>query len=363
MRFILIVTLLALVILVSGCTEKQIKFDKEPSNGPETETQNSYDKNKIPVGPPKENKAELPEEDKKDAQNPPEAKGKLIPAVVPKQIEIKLAEWAKEDGIRIGGVSSSTLVKNKEYWMYYTGNGIELAKSSDGLNFVYYGKLIDVKDVEGIDMVTNPAVFEMTDGNYRMLFEGSKMFDNKNDRKLYSAISSDGLIWKIEDGVRFQDVGDGKPGEIFTSVPDIIRLTDGKLRMYFARGLTSATAVSNDDGLTWTKETNLELGKIALDPEIVLLEDGNYKLFFTAFEDEFGVGEQWIMSASSSDGIEFVLGEGKLIGPSTPGGLITDPDIVKVDNGYRMYYGEFEKGEQGIYGNEPQIKSAFSFGS
>ncbi|PIU21552.1 MAG: hypothetical protein COT15_01755 [Candidatus Diapherotrites archaeon CG08_land_8_20_14_0_20_34_12] len=363
MRLIPAIALLVLIILVSGCIEKQEYFNKEssnpnaetnkdPSSKLNTQTQNSYDENQVLV--------KLPEEDKKTVQSQPEEQGKAIPAVVPKQIVNTLTEWTKEEGLRIGGVSSCTLFKNNEYWMYYTGQGIELAKSSDGLNFIYVEKLIDSKDVEGVDMVTNPAVFEMKDGNYRMLFEGSKMFDNKNDRKLYSAISSDGLTWKIEEGIRFQDVGDGKPGEMFTSVPDIIRLNDGSLRMYYTRGLTSATAVSNDDGLTWAKETNLELRKISLDPEIVLLEDGNYKLFFTTFENEFGVGEQWIMSASSSNGINFVLDEGKLIGPSTSGGLVTDPDVVKIDKGYRMYYSEFKKNENGAYGQESYILSAFS---
>lgn len=273
------------------------------------------------------------------------------------QIDSRLKEWTKESGVRIGGVSSCTIIKNNEYWMYYTGRDIELAKSSDGLNFVYLGTIIDVKDINGVDMVTNPSVFKTKDGKYRMIFEGSRMFHDKNDRKLYSAISSDGLIWAIEEGVRFQDVGDGKPDEIFTSVPDIIRLQDGGLRMYYTRGATSATALSNDEGLTWTKETNLKLRKVAIDLDIVLLNDSTYKLFFTTFEDEFGVGDQWVMSASSTDGINFVVDEGKLIEPNTSGGLVTDPDVIKIDNGYRMYYGEFKKGE-----NEPNIMSAFSSG-
>ncbi len=114
-------------------------------------------------------------------------------------------------------------------------------------------------------MVSNPAVFETKDGKYRMIYEGSKWAKDEKgghyqtERRLYSANSDDGLTWVSEQGVRFQDTGDGKPGELFTSVPDIIRLPDNRLRMYYTRGATSATALSDDDGLTWIKETNLEL--------------------------------------------------------------------------------------------------------
>lgn len=273
----------------------------------------------------------------------------------------KLAKWVKEDGVRTSGISSSTIVKNNEYWMYYTGNGIELSISADGLNFISKRTVIG-NDPAGSEqeMVTNPSVFELLDGRYRMIYEGARVIrDEKgkfyqSGRKLYSAISDDGREWTKESGVRFWDYGDGKPGEIFTSVPDVIRLSDGRLRMYYTRGITSATALSSDEGVTWTKETNLELRKVAIDLDVLLLEDG-YRLFFTTFEDEFGVGEQWAMSAVSADGINFVLDEGKIIEPGTVGGLVTDPDVIKTDNGYRMYYGEFKNNE-----HEPNIMSAFS---
>ncbi|MBI2075701.1 MAG: hypothetical protein HYT72_00445 [Candidatus Aenigmarchaeota archaeon] len=334
MKPVFTITLLILIILISGCVENRIEPEKEPPSN----------------------------ESKSAAQSPPEDNKEIATANASGQNAGRLIKWAKENGIRIKGVSSSTIIKSNEYLMYYTGNGIEMAQSSDGLNFVHLGTIIDIKDVNGVDMVTNPAVFETNYGKYRMIFEGSKMFRDKNDRKLYSAISLDGLIWIVEEGVRFQDAGDGKPGELFTSVPDIMRLDDGRLRLYYTRGGTSATALSNDDGLTWIKETNLKLRKVAIDPDIVLLDDGTYKLFFTSFADEFGVGEQWIMSANSADGVNFTIDERKLIGPSAPGGLVTDPDVIKTDNGYRMYYGEFKKGEHEIYENEPNIMSAFSSG-
>ena len=279
-------------------------------------------------------------------------------------VNSRLTKWIKENGIRIGGVSSSTIIKDNEYWMYFTGNGIGLVVSSDGLNFANRENVIKNGPVGSEqEMVTNPAVFKLMDGRYRMIYEGSKWAEDEmggryqTNRKIYSAVSADGKKWTKEEGVRFWDFGDGKPGEIFTSVPDVIRLPDNKLRLYYTRGATSATAISSDEGLTWTKEINLKLRKVAIDLDMVLLDDGTYKLFFTTFADEFGFGEQWVVSASSADGINFEIDEGRIIEPGTSGGLVTDPDVIKIDNGYRMYYGEFKKGE-----HESNIMSAFSSG-
>ena len=276
----------------------------------------------------------------------------------------KLLFWEKEQGIRVPGISSSTIFKDNQYFMYYTWDGIELATSSDGLNFANRQSVVKNGAIGSEqEMVTNPAVFKLLDGRYRMIYEGSKWAKDEKggqyqtDRKLYSAISSNGKNWEKEEGMRFWDYGDGKSNEIFTSVPDVIRLADNRLRMYYTRGATSATALSGDEGLTWAKETDLKLRKVAIDMDIIRLDDGTYKLFFTTFADEFGFGEQWMMSASSTDGVNFVIDEGKIIEPSTSEGLVTDPDVIKIDNGYRMYYGEFKKGSY-----ESNIMSAFSFG-
>ncbi len=333
------------IILISGCVEK---LTEKPINDTETEEE-----------------TEVPTSDTQtEATTPPEEHKETIPTTTPEQISSRLIRWTKENGIRTSGVSSSTIIKDNKYWMYYTWDGIDLATSSDGLNFVDRENVIKNGPIGSEqEMVTNPAVFKLLDGRYRMIYEGSKWAEDETgkryqtNRKLYSAISSDGKRWTKEDGVRFWDYGDGKPGEIFTSVPDIVRLPDGRLRMYYTRGATSATALSNDEGLTWAKETNLKLRKVAIDPDVILLDDGTYKLFFTTFADGFGFGEQWVVSASSTDGINFAIDEGKIIEPSTSGGLVTDPDVIKADNGYRMYYGEFKKSEY-----ESNIMSAFSSG-
>ena len=269
----------------------------------------------------------------------------------------KLLSWTKESEIRVaGGISSCTIYRDGKYWMYYTGGDISLVTSGDGINFVDYGSVIRPESAD--EMVTNPAVIQLSDGRWRMFYERSIHGDGgQSDRKIYSAVSNDGLSWTKESGIRFWDYGDGKPGEIFTSVPDVIRLADGRLRMYYTRGMASAVAVSSDEGLTWTKEQNLDLGegRIAVDPDIIKLDDGTYKLFYTAFESQWSVGPQFMKSASSADGLNFVVDSGKRVEPANANGLVTDPDVVKLPGGgYRMYYGEFDSPEN----MQSSIKSA-----
>jgi hypothetical protein len=265
-----------------------------------------------------------------------------------------LLNWTREPGVRIEhGVSSATLMMNTTYIMYYTAQGICMATSPDGLAFTLNGTVVDVDEPgSGQEMISNSAIIKLQNGSYRMIYEGSRWteyFDQKAqqmrrsqiDRKLYSAFSSDGFSWKKEEGVRFQDHGDGDPTEYFTSVPDIIRLDNGDLRMYYTRGTTSATALSPDEGITWTKEQNLNLGRIVVDCDIIRLPDKTYKLFFTSFDSEFGVGEQYVMSASSSDGLNFTLDPGKRLEPSSESTPLYDPDIILLPDGsYRMYCSE-----------------------
>ncbi len=266
----------------------------------------------------------------------------------------KLLSWQKEDGIRIpNAISSSTIFRGNEYWMYYTGNGIELAISNDGISFVLKGSVVrDDGPGSEQEMVTNPAVFQIKNGRYRMLYEGSK--DNQAVRKLYSAVSDDGLKWFKEEGVRLEDTifwidqEKKKKGEtdwrneiIFTSVPDVIRI-ENCLRLYYTVIDEIRMAKSCDEGLTWEKEGKIIFEfyhDVAQDPDIIQLEDGTYKLFFSA--QDFYRRKGWIEIASSEDGINFKVDGEKRIEPSHGETHAMDIDVIKLPDGtYRAYYSE-----------------------
>ncbi len=260
----------------------------------------------------------------------------------------KLSYWQKESGIRVlGAVSSCTVFRDNQYWMYYTGiGGIYLARSSDGLNFQGYGQVAANGSFGSEqEMVTNPAVFQLKNGKYRMIYEGSK--NQQSIRKLYSAVSDDGLKWTKEEGIRLEDsIIESKKGTsqetIFTSVPDVVRLDNDCLRMYYTVIDESRIAESCDEGLTWQKIGKIMFDvypEVVQDPDIIRLENGKYKLFFST--QDFERTRQWILSAESDDGINFKIDSGERINPSSGNKRAVDPDVIKLPDGkYRMYFGE-----------------------
>lgn len=263
---------------------------------------------------------------------------------------LELLSWQKESGIKAAGaVSSCTIFKDNQYWLYYTGiGGIFLARAADGLNFQEYGMVVNNGDFGSEqETVTNPAVFRLKNGQYRMIYEGAK--NQQTIRKLYSAISSDGLEWTKEAGVRLEDsifFYDPKKGTgsdvVFTSVPDVIELENGCFRMYYTVIDESRIAESCDEGLSWQKKGKIMFDvypEVTQDPDIIQLDNGKYKLFFST--QNFERTRQWILSASSEDGINFKIDSGKRIEPALGKTRAVDPDVVKLPDGtYRMYYGE-----------------------
>jgi len=261
-----------------------------------------------------------------------------------------------EKGVRIAsGVSSNTIrLDDGSYRMYYTGEGIMVADSADGKTFTNKRVALDQATVQAvfsdITQISNSTIIKLNNGTYRMIFEG-RIGD---DRRLYSATSADGLTnWTVESGVRLEATGDGP--NIFTSVPEIIKLPDGRLRIYYCTGLKTSSAVSSDEGLTWTKE-----GAIKLNKKVSSLVDADvtkigkkYVLLFANLPNAGGDGGkgkgkksgkgaasdkyQRIYRAYSTDGRNFKY-SGMVV--SAKNKHVMDPDMVKIagKNKYRIYF-------------------------
>ena len=263
-----------------------------------------------------------------------------------------------EKGARIAnGVSSNTIrLDDGSYRMYYTGEGIMVADSTDGKTFTNNRVALDQPTVQAvfsnITQISNSAIIKLNDGTYRMIFEGR----SGDDRRLYSATSADGLTnWKVEAGVRLEDNGDGP--NIFNSVPEIIRLADGRLRMYYCTGLKTKSAISSDEGLTWTKEGAIKLNKkmgSLVDADVTKIGK-KYVLLFAnlpgaggdkgkgkakgkkSFKGAASSKYQRIYRAYSTDGRNFKY-SGLVI--SAKNKHTMDPDMVKIagKNKYRIYF-------------------------
>lgn len=118
------------------------------------------------------------------------------------------------------------------------------------------------------------------------------------ERRIMTAISYDGLTFTQNDRWVCDQC----------NVPDAV-VKNGKIYLYYTGWIvgerinTSAVAISQDEGQTWTYKylelTNRDIIDRVVDPDVVLLKDGTFRLFFTAGQPA------GIHYADSADGITF----------------------------------------------------------
>jgi hypothetical protein len=151
-------------------------------------------------------------------------------------------------------------------------------------------------------------VVEVEEGKYRMYF-GIEPEVARGELSILSAISSDGISWDKEAGVRVEDA-------VF---PDVVRLPDGRFRMYFQRGGVIVSAVS-EDGIAWAEEPGVRIGRgghSGLDDlgvgasSTIVLEDGSYLMVYRTekaqrfCERSPNTYSTFLFYAVSKDGLNF----------------------------------------------------------
>ncbi|MBI2627438.1 hypothetical protein HYW72_00750, partial [Candidatus Nomurabacteria bacterium] len=76
-------------------------------------------------------------------------------------------------------------------------------------------------------------IVELGSGNYRMYYSIEPEVPG-NKLEVFSATSTDGINWKKEEGVRKE----------FATFPDVVKLPDGRFRMYFQNAGVIKSAIS-----------------------------------------------------------------------------------------------------------------------
>ena len=235
-----------------------------------------------------------------------------------------------EDGLRFSGsagVPRVIALPDGRVRLYTPSqSGLRSATSVDGLTFL--------PDAGTRGPMTDCAVVYLAAGGYRFLWP-----DGPNgNQTLRSATSSDGLTFVVEAGERFRP-GTGDAG--FVQVPHAIRLPDGRWRLsyvadWFGTGgagprNNTRTAISTDEGLTWTVENPAATGIDSVDPDVVKVDDGSYRLYYKHHEV--------FRAATSLDGFAYTAsGEaGRVVLEATER---FDPAVIRFPNGtIRVYFG------------------------
>ena len=169
-------------------------------------------------------------------------------------------------------------------------------------------------------------VSDITPGSGAGAPPGGTTNDGPWNHRVMSATSSDGLTW-VKDNRIISDQA---------SVPDAILENEDNIRVYYVdwyNGHVISVALSHD-GVNWIYKKITIQGEVAgsqtgispVDPDIVLLQDGRYRLFYM-----YAGG---IYSAISNYGINFVKEDGVRYQQE---GMVYDPDVVKMGDVWRMF--------------------------
>ncbi len=200
----------------------------------------------------------------------------------------------------------------------------------------YHGVTLQPSDV-GVDAgqpVADQSAIELPDGRVRLYF----FAQNKG---VMSAISSDGLQFTVEAGLRLPD-GNGMPRAVV--------LTDKRIRLYFISGDGVGSAIS-EDGLTFTVEPGVRINsRDTVLPKLsgvsVVATDTGYRAYFSDLPiPGTGPMAHAIYSATSNDGLNWQveadprIGSADISAPSAMAVSAEHPFVLREKDGsYTMYF-------------------------
>lgn len=188
---------------------------------------------------------------------------------------------------------------------------------------------VRLRDSQLNSPIGDMGVLRLNNGQWRM-------FITTNTGQIRSAISPDGLAFTVESGARYS------PG----FGPRVVRLDDGRVRMFYNGGNPTpgfSSAISSDDGLTWTNE-GLRLSAAAagetgiITPGVVRF-GGVWRAYFSDINGGFPATHT-IHSATSTDMLNWTADPGFRLGPGAPLAAGIHPTaFVNEDGTLSLFYG------------------------
>jgi hypothetical protein len=201
--------------------------------------------------------------------------------------------------------------------------------SCDGIRYSFtdLGLVLSATDVGQTDPmapVANPSALQLDDSRIRLFFT------NAGDG-IASAISDDGLTFAYET-IRISGPAAREQG-VQLGPSRIFRLPDGRVRLYVGSSESGVSSfISSDEGKTFTVEAGERITRTQASMDaiqklsIVPLSNGTYRGYFgpapqhgptTVLADMVGPPDHWLLSATSSDLLEWTVEPGVRIGPGS----------------------------------------------
>lgn len=206
----------------------------------------------------------------------------------------------------------------------------------------------DFGGTQGI--LADVTVLPLSDGRYRM-FIGDAPVTPATPRGIHSAISSDGVSFTLESGPR---VVRPYPTSATTAVqfihPHVVRMDDGRVRLFVSGGGGISSLTSADDGMTFTLDTGLriraaDVGVTRISgPSIVKMKTGGWRMYFSELNPNsvdpttghVTLAVNRIFSAFSTDLLTWAIDSGVRAGPGsaiTNSGSAEHPGSIANDDG------------------------------
>ncbi len=208
------------------------------------------------------------------------------------------------------------VIKESEtsYKMWYSGidtnptRRIMYATSTDGVNWVKHGLILDLGTVDDDTHVTYPFVIKESATSYKMWYSG---YDGTHYRLMY-ATSVNGIAWKKYSTAAIMPLGTtGADDDYSIYTGTIIKESDTSYKLWY----TGFDAVdfhfmyaTSTDGISWTKvQTVMDEGVGGDDDTLIfgcfVLKEGSlYKMWYRGKD---GGGDSYILYATSPDGINW----------------------------------------------------------
>ncbi len=214
-------------------------------------------------------------------------------------------------------------LSNGNVVVYYVNASIDTfdcSVTSDLVNFTYGNcKLYN----SGLQKAWDPDVVKLPNGKYRLYYYGPKVVNGQADMSpnsvdnIYSAISTDGLNFYQESGIRFSYQGITDPA---------VELINGTWYMY-ASQIQNVVVAKSSDGLNFTFVGDYSTNGGV--PGILQLKNGSALLYVCSN------GISYMNPPNFNQNIQ----SGIAIPTPSNGGIVCDPGPIELANGkYVMYY-------------------------
>jgi hypothetical protein len=224
-----------------------------------------------------------------------------------------------DSGLRFNGSGPAPVARNGMIYVYQnTGNtGTSVQGSSDGVTFA--------QTPASYPAGQSRSIVALSDGRVRMYY-----FSDGSSLDMLSAVSSDGLNWSVEAGVRFT---------VSLIVPVRVSSVPTGFRLYYRNSSFTINSAFSSDGLTFTDEGPVggfvSDGTIGWGDPYVIYVNGRFQMVIVKFPGSSTTNVA-IWHATSSDGRTWSVDNSAFA--SDPANNFRNPALVVNDGVIRLYW-------------------------